>query len=245
MNRTKLTWIFVIALASVTASVSFRPHSSLGQERVGRIDAPTPPSNEHFPVVAFGNRRNSRIGDDLRRSEKNRSRNGRGFVQANPHTETSEIERFEEGESLSFSPTKESTTIVVGEAVDSHAFLSEDLGFVYSELTFKVDRWLKRSKNETKIPMIKVDRPGGVVLYPDGRKVIYSIAGKGLPKIGNRYLLFLNYSPLTEDYSILRAYELTNGSARPIDYSSKEIVENEKELVQCLETIISGGKNAN
>ena len=62
-----------------------------------------------------------------------------------------------------------------------------------------------------------IDRVGGHVKYPNGRRVLFRMTGLNMPQVGGRYLLFLTSKHNNEDISILTAYQLTPNGVIPLD----------------------------
>jgi len=100
--------------------------------------------------------------------------------------------------------------------LNAEAHRSENKLNVFSNFEVKVDEVLKGS-NLTAGSVINVQRIGGFVNYPNGKKVLFRLVGNGMPAVGSRYVLFL--TALDEDYRILTAYELAPGGVMPLDNS--------------------------
>ena len=86
---------------------------------------------------------------------------------------------------------EESSVIVIGDVLHSEAHLSEDKRGVYSEFTIRLVEVLKGDSFWPGSEMV-VERLGGYVRYPDGRKLLYRVGTGGMPRVGARYLFFLN-----------------------------------------------------
>ena len=84
--------------------------------------------------------------------------------------------------------------------------------------------------------VVTADRMGGVVRYPSGHTVLYQRGGMYMPKIGGRYLFFLN-SLNKQDYGILTAYELTESGAIPLDMATEFFVMEGKSESEILRTL--------
>lgn len=112
-------------------------------------------------------------------------------------------------------PVEHSPVIVIGDVLQSEAHLSEDKTGVYSEFTIRLVEVIKASSSLAASEMI-VERLGGYVHYPDGRKLLYRVGLGGMPRVGARYLFFLK--PTAElDYSILTAYEFGDKGVVALD----------------------------
>jgi len=115
-------------------------------------------------------------------------------------------------------PVAESNIIVVGEALSSDAYLSNDKSGVYTEFNVRVSETIK-SDDPTLVPgsVICVDRPGGFVRYPDGHKILYRIFGLNMLRPNSRYLLFLKNDDQGLNYRVLTGYEITTNTVSPLD----------------------------
>jgi hypothetical protein len=113
----------------------------------------------------------------------------------------------------------QSAVFVIGQVLDGEAHLSEDKTNVFSEFTVRVSNVFK---SDVSLPGtdIVVERLGGYVKYPDGRKLLYRVGTGKMPRVGARYLFFLKASPQL-DLSILTAYELGPDGVIPLDPSAQ------------------------
>ncbi len=116
-------------------------------------------------------------------------------------------------------PTGQSDTVIVGEVTDAQAHLSNDKTAVYSEFTVNIKEVLKDNAASplSTSKSIQVSREGGVVRFKDGRQLQYFVANQGMPKEGQQYVFFLEYSTEAQDYPIVTAYELKDNKVIPID----------------------------
>lgn len=119
--------------------------------------------------------------------------------------------------SLPALPVVRSATVVVGQVENAAAFLSNDKTGTYSEFVVRIEQVLK---NDSVTPvfqggLVTAERNGGRVRFPSGRLITYGNRGQGMPKIGQRYVFFLERN--AEQYTILTAYELQAGKVRPLD----------------------------
>lgn len=92
--------------------------------------------------------------------------------------------------------------------------------------------------------VVTVNRMGGFVKYPNGQTVLYRRSGVYMPKIGGRYLFFLN-AMNKHDHGILTAYELTEAGVRPLDMSSQFLDLEGKSETKILEELRGLLKTAN
>ena len=114
-------------------------------------------------------------------------------------------------------PIAKSEAIVIGEVLKGEAHRSDNKMNVFSNFEVRVDQVLKGNLNVGNV--INIERIGGFVKYPSGRKVLFRLSGNGMPGIGSRYVFFLNV--VDEDYTILTAYELLTEGVMPLDNSAQ------------------------
>ncbi len=116
-------------------------------------------------------------------------------------------------------PFGKSTDVVVGEIRKSDAFLSNHRNMVYSEFVVEVKEFLFRREGGygSAGKDLTVVRLGGKVRLPSGRLLHYGMEGSPLPKVGGRYLLFLDYDKNFESAYIVTAYEIDGGVVAPFD----------------------------
>lgn len=121
-------------------------------------------------------------------------------------------------------PVEESSIIVSGEVVSVATFLSNDKRGVYSEFTIKVDDLLKSDgASKDALKDVVVDREGGVVVYPNGQRVLYQSSERTLPKLGSKYIFFMTKDSKSTNYKILASYAIDGDSiwqmeiGRPFD----------------------------
>ena len=113
-------------------------------------------------------------------------------------------------------PVEESQTIVVGTIASFQPYVSNDRAFIFTDVRVCVDEFLKVDGTPT--PMLTFERGGGVLLLPDGQRLVVSGVGaiRGT-RVGRRYLLFLGRLFSAEAYSLLQAYDITDGRARAME----------------------------
>lgn len=120
-------------------------------------------------------------------------------------------------------PAGQSEVVVVGDVQEAETHLSVDKSGIYSEFTIRVDEVLKGNvlSDAAQSKSIKAERIGGIVRYASGHKRLYHIMGQNMPRVGRRYVLFLNTIEQSQDYSILTGYELRAGKVFPLDASTR------------------------
>lgn len=70
---------------------------------------------------------------------------------------------------------------------------------------------------------VVTERPGGGVQFKSGKIQRYRISEQGMPRVGRRYVLFLQKGDQESDFYILTGYELRAGRVIPLDgFDSKE-----------------------
>jgi hypothetical protein len=112
-------------------------------------------------------------------------------------------------------PVDESDVVVFGEVRDAQAHLSADKSNVFSEFTIQVQQAYKNAPGLGS--QITVERIGGFVKYPGGRKLHYGLSGTGMPEVGSKYFLFLKAIPKEDSYTILTGYQLGDQGISPLD----------------------------
>ena len=109
--------------------------------------------------------------------------------------------------------------VVVGTVSGAASHLSKSGTTVYSTFTFVPESLLKGSLSLK--DSLTLERKGGYVVFPSGKKRYIGISGQGLPVPGYRYLLSLKSTPLHDDYEILGGYALLGSHVicldKPID----------------------------
>jgi hypothetical protein len=103
--------------------------------------------------------------------------------------------------------------------VSSEAHLSNDKSGVYSEFQTTVTDVLKNSSGLSITPgsLISLERAGGAVLYANGHRQIYAIAGQNMPLVKRRYVFFTSCAGIDQNCRIITAYELKDNRVNPLD----------------------------
>lgn len=120
---------------------------------------------------------------------------------------------------LSALPVAQSDAIVLGEIVESQAYLSKDKSGVYSEFDIRINEVLKAPKTISLFTgdIIIGERAGGAVRFPSGRITQYFFLGQGFPRAGRLYLLFLKMNEYGQDFHILTGYQLRRRKVQALD----------------------------
>jgi hypothetical protein len=122
---------------------------------------------------------------------------------------------------LSPLPADKSDAVVVGEVRDAQAFLNDDNTGVYSEFAVKVVQTLKDDAASPLAGVVTGERVGGAVKFANGRTRAFRLNAMGFPRVGGRYVLFLQRNPDGQDYTILTGYELRGGHVFALDGNKK------------------------
>ena len=221
MHLSKSTYfVFIVVITMMTLSVT-RPnprHESVPSQQNDRQPRSIPlyERDDRYPVAEFDEAEPS---DPVKRAKlkKQKQRYDKDSPFSNPGSKDVEVAFLPEWQfNFSALPVSKSDVIVIGEVLNAQAHRSENRLNVFSDFAVRVGEVLK---GNGLIPgsIINVERVGGFVSYPNGRKVLFRLVGNGMPAVGNRYALFL-YS-LDEDYSILTGYELHADGVQPLDNS--------------------------
>lgn len=207
MNYLKLPLILVVLIAAVftVKALYVNPVAFQAQQ---------PEDNSNFPIASFEEAKSSDSKDNPKRKIKGKRYDNWKVV--NKTTEQGGLEIVSEVEYPAL-PVLDSDAIVIGEIVEARAYLSNDLGGVYSVFTTRINQVLKQN-SDTAIALgslITAERPGGRVAFPSGNVAKYHLRGQGMPRQGRVYLLFLKR--IEDDYKIITGYELRSGKVSPID----------------------------
>ena len=119
-------------------------------------------------------------------------------------------------------PVVESDAVIVGQVFDAKAYLSADRTSAYSEFAVTIQSVIKTpSKNAINAgSQLFIERAGARVRYPSSQMSTVLVAGFGVPRIGSRYVLFLERNAKDESYRILTGYELRDGRVYALDTST-------------------------
>ena len=167
------------------------------------------------PVVDLVSADSGAVGTD--RLLKNSRYDNEGIIKSEVDASVANVVR-EAVEDVPDLPADKSDLIVEGTVADSAAFLSNDKGAVYSEITVNVTDVLKNTAglNVKNGESIVAERFGGRVKYPNGQIVRYGIVGQGSPVKGKKYLFFLSRAG-QGNYNLLTAYELQGNKVQALD----------------------------
>ena len=221
-NLHKLTYVILVLMIG-TLSLAGRETQQLAavqndtQEKAKQKEEE---AKKNFPVADYNEPDPLDSSKRALHKQKQKRHNGLGLVSKNPAANTGGGVFLPRGQfDFPALPVAQSDVIVLGEVVEATAHMSEDKTNVYSEFSVRVSALFKGTafiNNST----IVVERIGGFVLYPDGRKLLYRWGTALMPRVGGKFVFFLKNTP-AEDLSILTAYELKDGKICPLDWSGQ------------------------
>jgi hypothetical protein len=213
----KPTHLLVFVVAVITLSVtSFKDPQLSAKPQEARQRAIYKNQSERYPVVEADE---AEPGDPVKKEKLSQQKlfydKDAPFTSPGPNDE--ELAFLPEWQfNFPGLPVSESDVIVIGEVLSAKAHRSNNKRNVFTNFEIKIDEVLKG--NELKASgLITVQRIGGFVKYPDGRKVLFRLVGNGMPAVGSRCAFFLKQ--LNQDYGILTGYELAAKGVTPLDHS--------------------------
>lgn len=243
MQMSKTTYlVFVIVVTIMTLSVTvFRDEKSSAtpQQDVRRTAVPIYERDERYQVVDFNEPEPT---DPVKKAKlkKQQQRYDKDAPFRHPGPKDIEVAFLPEMQfDFPALPVSKSDVVVVGEVLNAELHRSENKLNVFSNFEVRVDEVLKGS-NLSAGSIINVQRIGGFVKYPDGRKVLFRLAGNGMPAVGGRYAFFLKN--LEDDYGIITGYELGTDGVMPLDNSrqfERYQGENENDFLKVLRDAVS------
>jgi hypothetical protein len=221
-----LTLLLIVTIASslaVLQSQGQKPAGTNGAAPQSK-DREIPGFRERFPVVDYD--AEAQLLDQQRgeRKNKNKRYDKLGLVKKSSSTGIEETVREVYGQdAVEAIPAGQSRAIIVGEVQASKAHLSNDKTGVYTEVLVRVDEVLKNDGSAGLLSgnTLATDRPGGIVKYPNGHERLYRILGLNMPRVRNRYVLFLTREDGEPNYRIITGYELGADGVVPLDVSPK------------------------
>jgi hypothetical protein len=223
----KLTYVLLALLMIIGTVLAFSrtnktpsQANARNQQNQAKWKAREEEKKKQFPIAEFDEAEPTDPLKRAQRKQKQKRKNGLGLVSKNPEPDSGGG-LFLPHDQFDFPglPVEQSSVIVIADVLQSEAHLSEDKTGVFSEFTIRVVDVLKADSSLPGSEMI-VERLGGYVRYPDGRKLLYRVGTGGMPRVGTRYLFFLK--PNAElDYSILTAYEFGAKGTVALDSSAQ------------------------
>jgi hypothetical protein len=173
-----------------------------------------------FPVVDLEAPEPLDSGEREKRKSKGRRYDNYGLVsrQSSDHVDESVLDtRWQDR--VAALPVKQSAAVVIGEVEAVSGHISNDRSGVYSEFVIRVGEVLKGGEAHDVTPgrTLTADRPGGIVKYPNGHKILTRMFGMNMPRPARRYLLFLGAPQDSPNHRIITGYELTAAGVTPLD----------------------------
>jgi len=198
-------------------------------------------AKRHFPTVDYNESDLADTEENRTKKEKQKRFNDLGnWVSAIPQSYIAENLSINEGY-FNFPPlpVAKSDIILIGVVSETQAHLSENKRNVFSEFRITAETIFKTGNQEVRQgSVVTVNRMGGFVRYPNGQTILYRRSGMYMPKVGGRYLFFLN-SLTKHDYGIVTAYELTEAGVIPLDMSTEFFAFEGKSEVEILRELRS------
>lgn len=227
MNGRRFTWTLVALFVITTIAVTLGTSDGQSQQKGQPEPTPAPGSLfgdlSKYPVARLDEPEPTNAADLEVRRIKNKRYNGGLIVAKNPHPDDA-ASIFSDAEPVPpQTPIAESNLIVIGEIQDLRGLLSNEQKTVYSEYSVVVRSILKEDpKKKLQVgEIICADRSGGVVLYPNGQRILYLNDWQDLPELRNKYLLFLNKDDdKNPNYKIITGYQLKNDLVTALDKHS-------------------------
>lgn len=246
MKRNRLIWGFIAVIVLITFTVSFGTMSGYSQKETSeQIEGPFGDLGK-YPTAEYNALEPVNLAEREERRTKNKRYDKYLFVAKNPHPETAATLKSHGEPMPSALPTAESNLIIIGKIVSSKAWLSNDKSGVYSEYSVQIQNVLKndQQKKLQTDEIITIDRAGGVVVYPNGQKVLYLNDWQRLPEINERYVLFLSKNESQNlNYKLLTGYKLKSNGVIALDNNPDFREYNEKSERDFINFILNGGKN--
>lgn len=204
--------LFVIPVVAVTALATY------SSKQQGKTDLAQQQLNfsSQFPIADYDASPPSLLDQLKQRQARGQRYDGLGYV--SPHSEvTTDSSHWANG--IPGLPVSMSDLVVAGLIMDSNAFLSNDKGAVYSEFKTQIEETLFTRKNEQSSlkDEITISRQGGRVRFSSGKTSLFYTGGQGMPRVSNRYVLFLK-NLKGKDFEIITGYLLKDSHVVPLDH---------------------------
>src|SRR5271154_1544027 len=124
-------------------------------------------------------------------------------------------------------PVRGADAVLIGTILSGKSHMNSAHNNVYTDYQIRVDQILKPDKtaNLTVGQQLVASRTGGKIHFPSGHITDFFILGRGLPKIGSQYILFLKKAATDlPEYRIgyPSSYELKDGKVYPLDDANQQ-----------------------
>lgn len=228
-KRTNLLILFTLAVVVLTAAATLN--------RASQEQPPTPEGRraeqgrrerlefeKQFPAVEFDKPEPADPEERAKRKKKNKRYDNGGFAIRDPDPSIGEQSGQYDWELYTEAlPAGQSNVVVVSEVLTAEAYLSTTKDGIYTEFTVRVGEVLKNVGSNPLKPgsCITIDRLGGIVRYPEGHKRLHRVVGQNMPRVGGRYVFFLDAPDESPNYQIVTGYELVSGRVSALDESSR------------------------
>jgi hypothetical protein len=222
MSNNRKIWLFVGVVVFVT--LSFTLGSAPGHTQQTVAGKPTPdrtPDFSKYPVADLAAPEPTDSPEGRLRALKNKRYDKHPLILSGLNPRDTAVRAFDAEPTPSALSVAESRLIVAGRILGANAFVSGNRKGVYTEYSLQIQSIIKndRSADHQVGDIIGIDRSGGMVRYPSGQKVMYFLAGQGIPETGGNYIAFLNKEGDDENpnYKIITIYQLKGGQVFPVD----------------------------
>lgn len=215
MKQNRIMWGIVFLVVVATIVISYGTPTGVNSQSSSQKPKLTPTPEvvdtrdlSKYGLVTYDTPQVENQREFEKRRQISQRYDNQGWVYKLQNAEPGGIGKITEDPPPPLFPLDESALIVVGEVITVNTFLSNDKGGVYTEFTIRVNDLLKNDgeKNPKKVV---ADRDGGVVVYPNGGRVLYRNSDLGLPQLGSKYLFFLTKDELSPNYGILTSYDIS------------------------------------
>ena len=220
---------FIIALGFLAVLVSFaleNSKASLKQQDTNEAKRTKAIQRQaelrsNYPIVDYDERES--VDPTIREIQRVRKQrhNDKPIVAREPSPKDVEVASYSHGQfDFPALPVAKSDLVALVHVLQANAHMSQDKSSVYSEFEVRVLEVFKSFESKVSVgQLVTIERDGGVVRYPNGHQIRYRITNHGMPKLGGRYVMFLNFIPDSDVYKILTGYELGFNGILPLDFS--------------------------
>ncbi len=215
--------VVCILIVSFLVYVSLVAYSEPAVQHGFAVPSSTPPEvaiPEGLPTVDY-------YDNTANRPDEGRSRKYEKAMQVLIPDVTRDIQSVSMGDwyvRLGALPVKESSLVVVGKVDSVRAVLPPSKKTVFTVTAISIERVLSNSAGkEVKAgQLVETEREGGVVRFPNGKRIWHQVAGQNLPKPGTRGVFFLSsffpgYGRDDDGFYLVTGFEFYQGNVRLLD----------------------------
>jgi len=216
-----MTVVLAVAVTTAVSALKEGELSTAKNEAQKVSEEQQETEDDEIPAVDFDSPEPGDTYERAKRRERGAKYDNSAFVRkddaASGAVESTFFSEWDLG--LSAIPADKSDVVLIGEVAEAKAYLSNDKTGIYSEFTTRVEKLFKNSAPTPLAPeeVISLERQGGAVRHPTGRKYHYHVSGQNLPRRGRRYVFFLSAAEAGQSFVIITAYELKGGKVFPLD----------------------------